>query len=177
MATASPSSDVRYPIGQPDRSPSPDDRAAHIRAIGELPVHFAAVYSGLSDEALDTPYREGGWTLRQLAHHVSDSHMQAFCRTKRALTEDWPTIQPYDEKLWAGTGEVRGPVEAPLGLLTGLHPRWVALLQALTPAQWEHGVVHPERGRLSVAQLAALYAWHGRHHTAHGRGLRDRMGW
>lgn len=170
-------SDPRYPIGRPDFAPRPEDRPAHIRGIAELPMHLAAAYSGLGVEALDTPYREGGWTLRQLAHHVADSHMHAFCRMKFALTEDWSTIQPYDEKAWVLTNEVAGPVEPPLALLGGLHARWAALLGSLAPEAWERGVTHPERGRMTMAQLASLYDWHGRHHTAHALGLRERMGW
>jgi len=169
--------DLRYPIGSPDHNPSPRDRAAHIAAIRLLPERFSAVYAGLASAQLDTPYREGGWTLRQLAHHVADSHMNAFVRMKLALTEDWPTIKPYDEKLWAQTAEVAGPVEAPLALLTALHARMADLLASLADADWERGYVHPENGRATLAQMAALYSWHGRHHTAHAAGLRQRMGW
>ncbi len=169
--------DLRYPVGGPDRNPSPVDRPLHIAAIRSLPKHFSAAYEGLSPEQLETPYREGGWTLRQLAHHVADSHMNAFIRIKLALTEDWPTIKPYDEKLWAQTAEVAGPVEAPLALLTALHTRMADLLASLTDADWERGYVHPENGRATLAQVVALYSWHGQHHTAHAADLRQRMGW
>lgn len=166
----------QYPIGPPDRNPSPEDRATHVATIREFPAQLALAYSGLSDDQLDTPYREGGWTLRQLAHHLADSHMNAFVRLKFALTEDWPTIKPYDEKLWAETAEAQGPVEAPLAMLAALHTRWTALLEAMTPEQWERGYVHPESGRTSLDRVAALYSWHGRHHLAHATGLRERMG-
>ena len=177
MATPVTDPQQRYPIGFPDRNPSLEDRAAATEAIARLPEKFALAYQGLSAGQLDTPYREGGWTLRQLAHHVADSHMNAWLRLKLALTEDWPTVRPYDEKRWAETAETRGPVEAPLALLVPLHARWAALLAALPPEEWERGYVHPESGRTNIAQLAALYSWHGRHHTAHALGLRERSGW
>ena len=169
--------DLRYPIGTPNMEDACEHRDRHVRAIAAMPELFAAAYRGLKDAELNTPYRDGGWTLRQLAHHVSDSHMHAFLRVKFALTENWPEIKPYDEKRWAETAEAAGSVEAPLALLAALHTRWVALLDALAPAEWERGVQHPERGRMTVAELAALYAWHGRHHTAHVTGLRQRMRW
>ena len=181
MATSQPAPEahenLRYPIGSPDRDPSPEGRAAHLDAIRTLPETFAAAYRALSPEQLNTSYREGGWSLRQLAHHVADSHLNAFVRTKLALTESWPTIKPYDEKLWAQTADSLGPVEQPLALLVPLHARWSALLDSLDEQEWARGYVHPESGRTTLAQLASLYAWHGRHHTAHALGLRARMGW
>lgn len=153
------------------------DLPLFLETIDQLPGRFAATYSGLSDEQLDTPYRERGWTLRQLAHHVADSHMNAFVRIKLALTEDWPTILPYNEKLWAETAEVQGGVAAPLALLAALHLRMHMLLAGLDAAQWQRGYVHPENGRSTLLQVAALYAWHGSHHTAHAAGVRARMGW
>ena len=177
MATPLPITNEQYPIGFPDRNPCVQDRPAHIEAIRAFPAQFSSVYNGLQDQQLDTPYRIDGWTLRQLAHHVADSHMNAWVRTKLALSEDWPAIKPYDEKLWAETAEVRGPVEPSLLLLAALHQRWALLLESLTPEQWERGYVHPESGRTNLAQVAALYGWHGRHHLAHASGLRERMGW
>ena len=174
---ANPALHERYPVGPPDRNPAFEHRAAHIEAIRLLPAKFALACKGLSDEQIDTPYREGGWTLRQLVHHVADSHLNAWVRLKLALTEDWPTIKAYDEKLWAETAETLGSVDASLELLAALHVRWATLLAALEPEQWQRGYVHPESGRTSVLQLAALYAWHGRHHTAHALGLRQRRGW
>ena len=176
MTTPHDVSLLQYPIGKPDPNP-PVDRPLAVAAIQEFPALLRDAYAGLDGLQLDTPYRDGGWTLRQLAHHIADSHMHAFARVKFALVEDWPTIKPYDEKRWAETAEVRGPVDAPLALLAGLHPRWAALLQALTPGEWECGYVHPESGRTTITQAAALYSWHGRHHLAHVTGLRERMGW
>lgn len=149
----------------------------HIPALCSLPRELAAAYAGLHAEQLDTPYRAGGWTLRQVAYHLADSHMNAFVRLKLALTEDWPTIRPYDEKLWAETPDARGPVEEPLALLIPLHARMVRLFDSLTPEQWQRGYVHPESGRTTVAQFATLYSWHGRHHLAQVMGLRNRQGW
>jgi hypothetical protein len=172
--------DSRYPIGGPNRNPVPADRAASLQSIQELPQRFAAAYTGLDAAQLDTPYRDGGWTLRQLAHHLADSHMNAFLRIKFALTEDWPGIQTYNEKLWAETGEVTASgvsVEAPLALLAALHIRMHALLSSFTEAQWQRGYIHPDNGRSTLDQVSALYAWHGRHHTAHAAALRQRKGW
>ena len=168
---------LRYPIGPPEREPSPSGRAVHLAAILSLPEAFSAAFHGLDTAQLQTPYREGGWTLRQVAHHVADSHMNAWVRMKLALTEEWPVIKPYNEKLWAETAETRGSVEAPLALLTALHARMGELLAALREDEWMRGYVHPESGRTSMEQVAALYSWHGRHHTAHVLGLRERMGW
>lgn len=169
---------LRYPIGQADSNPSPDSRAADIEAIRELPVRFAEAFKGLTSAQIETPYRPGGWTLRQLAHHVADSHMNARLRLKLALTEDWPTITPYEENLWARTTECSGPIEVPLALLVPLHALWIAKLEAIRPEDWTaRGYDHPKMGRTSLAQMLALYSWHGRHHTAHALGLRSRTGW
>ncbi len=177
MTTPDPLYELRYPIGSPEKDPAPEGRPLSIAAIRNLPEQLAAAYAGLTDEQLATPYREGGWTLRQLAHHLADSHMNAWIRVKFALTEHWPTIQPYDEKLWALTAEVRGSVDAPLATLAGVHARWAALLQSLSEQEWERGYVHPESGRYTLTEVAALYGWHGRHHLAHASRLRERMGW
>ena len=128
---------------------------------------------------LDTPYRDGGWTVRQTIHHVADSHMQATARMRLALTEDWPKITPYQENLWAELPDVPvEPVETSLQLLAALHARWTTLLQSLPDADWSgRGYSHPESGKLAIEQIVALYAWHGRHHTAHITALRERMGW
>jgi hypothetical protein len=133
---------------------------------------------GLSDEQLDTPYRPDGWTVRQVVHHVADSHVNSYCRFKLALTEDNPSIKGYDENLWAQLTDGRGgPVEVSLRLLECLHSRWVALLRSLGEAEWKRTFHHSELGPVRLDQNAGLYAWHGRHHTAHITGLRDRMGW
>ena len=176
MPTPDPLFDLRYPIGLPENSSDPSARSDAIEAIRALPGRFAAAYAGLNDEQLAAPYREGGWTLRQLAHHVADSHMHAFLRTKFALTEDWPVIHPYEEKLWAATAEVRGPVDAPLITLAGVHARWAALFGALTEDEWQRGYTHPESGRHTLMRVAALYSWHGRHHLAHAVRCRARLG-
>lgn len=172
--------DPRYPLG-PMPQPltlTPQERAEALAALRALPGELRAAVAGLPDAGLDTPYREGGWTVRQVVHHVADSHMNAVVRLKLALTEDRPTIKPYEEGLWAELPDTRLPVEPTLGLLGGLHARWVAVLEGLTPEDWARGWVHPAQGRAyTVDTLAAMYAWHGRHHVAHITGLRGRRGW
>jgi len=133
--------------------------------------------SGLNDAQLDTPYREGGWTVRQVVHHVADSHAMCYTRFKLALTEDWPTIKPYDEAAWAKLADSGLPVEVSLGMIAALHARWVALLESMPDADFQKGFNHPERGRQNLATTVAMYDWHSRHHTAHITSLRARMGW
>jgi uncharacterized damage-inducible protein DinB len=178
-APPSSSTDPRYPIGRFRRAETnTTDHASAIAAIAALPANLSDAVAGLSAAQLDTPYREGGWTVRQLVHHVADSHMNSYVRIRLALTEDWPTIKPYDEKLWAVLPDARtAPVDTSLHLIDGLHARWVALLRTLTEDQWQCGYVHPENGRQTLAEAAALYAWHGRHHTAHIAELRKRNSW
>lgn len=143
-----------------------------------MPENLRAAVEGLSAAQLDTPYRDGGWTVRQLVHHLADSHMNSYVRFRLALTEDWPTIKPYDEKLWAQLSDAStAPVETSLELLTALHERWVLLLRSLTAEQWQRGYVHPDNSRQTLAEAAALYAWHSRHHVAHITELRKRSGW
>jgi uncharacterized damage-inducible protein DinB len=171
--------DERYPIGrfQPGEA-TLEGRAACVARLGALPAAFRAALSGLSDAQLDTPYREGGWTLRQVAHHVPDSHMNAYIRFKWTLTEEAPRIKPYDEAAWAklpDTGVT--PIEVSLALLESLHSRWVDLMEALTDEQWSRTFEHPETGPWRLDQVVHLYAWHGEHHLAHVTGLRRRMGW
>ncbi len=173
-------SDLRYPIGPFTRvsSLTPDQRAACIDQVAAAPGHFRRAVSGLTAAQLDTPYRDGGWTVRQVAHHVPDSHMNAYMRFKFGLTEDAPAIKTYEEKDWARTPEVAAtPVDVSLALLDALHARWVTLLRAMTPQQFARTIKHPEWGTPSLDAMLALYAWHGRHHTAHVTALRDRMGW
>ncbi|HEY0786921.1 MAG TPA: putative metal-dependent hydrolase [Acidobacteriaceae bacterium] len=171
--------DPRYPIGNFswDGTPGPDRTS--LAAIAELPARLAEALSGLEAAQLDTPYREGGWTLRQLAHHVADSHINAYTRLRLALTEEWPVIKPYREARWAELWDACTlPVEASLALLVPLHARWSSLLESLSSADWtDRGYTHPENGRVSLAQMGALYSWHGRHHTAQVLALRERMGW
>ena len=149
-----------------------------IAAIAAMPAMLSASVKGLDREQLDTPYREGGWTVRQLVHHIADSHMNAFLRIRLALTEDWPTITAYNEKAWA---ELRDSMTAPVGwsvdLLADLHARWVMLLESLTEEQWVRGVKHPENGPMTVEFATVLYGWHSRHHVAHITRLREREGW
>jgi uncharacterized damage-inducible protein DinB len=173
--------DPRYPIGKFSSSAisSPQERASAIEAIAELPQKMRAAVHGLSEVQIDTAYREDGWTVRQTVHHVADSHMQSSGRVRLALTEDWPTITPYEESLWAELADARTmPVDVSLGFLDALHTRWVVLLRSLTESDWTtRGHVHPQMGKQALQQIAALYAWHGRHHTAQITALRERMGW
>lgn len=173
--------DLRYPTGKFVRPAtlSPQERIAAADALAEQPQQMRAAVRGLTETQLDTPYREGGWTVRQTVHHVADSHMQASARVRLALTEDWPAITPYQENLWAELADARTqPVEVSLQLLDSIHTRWVTLLRSLSPQDWsQRGYSHPESGRQSIEQVAALYAWHGRHHIAHITGLRGRMEW
>ncbi len=177
--TANPEIDPRFPIGKFRRAEANlTDHESAIATIAALPENLRAAVDGLSDAQLDTPYREGGWTVRQLVHHLADSHMNSYVRMRLALTEDWPTIKPYDEKLWAQLSDASAaPVENSLALLTGMHQRWVLLLRSLTDEQWQRGYVHPDNGRQTLAEAAALYAWHSRHHVAHITELRKRRGW
>ena len=132
---------------------------------------------GLDSAQLNTPYREGGWTVRQLVHHIADSHMNAFMRVRLALTEDWPVIKPYDEQAWATLYDATAPVEWSLELVESLHARWVMLLQSLKDQQWIRGFKHPESGPMSVETATLMYAWHSRHHVAHITHLRAKEGW
>jgi len=174
------SHDLRYPIG-PFEEPAeigPVDRWRYIREIERLPSAMRQAVAGLSEEQLDTPYRPGGWTLRQVAHHVPDSHMNSYVRMRLALTEDEPTIRPYFEDLWARLPDASlAPVGLSLDLLEALHGRWAFLLREIEPEQWLRKFRHPERGTVTLQGNLALYAWHGRHHTAQITTLRARKGW
>jgi uncharacterized damage-inducible protein DinB len=172
--------DPRYPVGRLERasSLSPDARAAGIDTIAELPAKLRAAVSGLDDAQLDTPYRDGGWTVRQLVHHVADSHMHAFARTRFALAQDNPTISAYDEAAWAELPDSRTmPAELSLTLLDALHQRWAHTLRAAPAESFARTIQHPENGTMTVDALVNMYAWHSRHHTAHVTSLRERMGW
>jgi uncharacterized damage-inducible protein DinB len=148
-----------------------------IEEISAAPQHMREAVAGLSDSQLDTPYRPEGWTVRQVVHHVPDSHMNCWVRFKCALTEDEPAIKTYDEARWAELPDSKGPIEVSLSLLEGLHTRWIELLDPLSEAQFHRTFVHPELGVRTLDQTLSLYAWHGRHHVAHITHLRDRMGW
>ena len=171
--------DLRYPIGRFAATATIDaaTRAESIETLRMLPERLRAAIAGFDDERLDTPYREGGWTVRQVIHHIADSHANSYIRFKLALTEASPTIKPYDEAAWAALPDSRLPVEESLNLIEALHARWVALLELLTDEDFQKDFVHPARGRQNLATALALYDWHGRHHTAHITSLRARMGW
>ncbi|HUF25794.1 MAG TPA: putative metal-dependent hydrolase [Gemmatimonadaceae bacterium] len=173
--------DLRYPIGRFTAPPTIDvaQRDAWLSEIDALPRLARDAVQGLDDDQLDTPYRPGGWTVRQVVHHIPDSHLNAYVRCKLAFTEERPTIRPYEEALWAELGEAkRAPIAMSLALLDALHERWVAALRAADDAMFSRTLVHPEHGRsMTVDELIALYAWHGRHHVAHITGLREREGW
>jgi hypothetical protein len=172
--------DLRYPVGKFARPTaySGADRQTFIDTIAALPQNIAAAVQGLSDVQLDTPYRPDGWTVRQVVHHVADSHINAYCRLRFALAENEPTIKPYDEDAWANLADARSlPVAPSLTLLDALHTRWVSLLRSLTPEQFERVFHHPESGKQTIDAMLALYAWHGRHHTAHITELRTREHW
>jgi uncharacterized damage-inducible protein DinB len=176
--TAGP--ELRYPIGRLERraSLSADERRAAIDAIAAAPAKLRTAVKGLSDSQLDTPYRPGGWTVRQLVHHVADSHMNAYTRFRLALTEDNPTIKPYDEAVWAELVDARTlPVGVSLDLLDALHERLVHLLRATPADAFARTLNHPENGPMTMDTLLGIYAWHGRHHTAHVSALRERMKW
>jgi hypothetical protein len=172
--------DLRYPVGEfrfPE-SVSGQELAVFIDQIAATPARMREAVAGLSDTQLDTPYRPGGWTVRQLAHHVPDSHINSYMRFRLALTEDDPVIKPYEEARWAELPDARTlPVEPSLALLENLHARWVPLLRSLSDAEWKRSFRHPALGPVRLEQNAALYAWHGRHHVAHITRLRERMGW
>ena len=172
--------DPRYPVGRhQDEGPLGDARRLElIEQIAETPERLHAAVHGLSAEQLDTPYRHGGWTVRQLIHHVPDSHLNAYVRFKLALTEDSPPIKPYAEALWAELPDTgRTAPEVSLTLLDALHKRWVILLRAMDDAGWARTLKHPEKGLLTLDQMLALYAWHGRHHLAQISNLSQRSGW
>lgn len=172
--------DLRYPIG-PFAAPSTftaADRAAAIRTLAELPARLRLACAGLTDRQLETPYRPGGWTVRQVVHHTADSHVNAYIRLKFALSEANPTIKPYDEAVWAEMLDARtAPIALSLDLLEALHARLVLLLGGLSSDAFARTLFHPERGAMSIDDYLALYDWHSRHHTAHVTALRAREGW
>lgn len=175
--------DPRFPIGKfvmpsPDTPITKGERDQAIVDLAELPEQLRNAVEPMSHEQLDTPYREGGWTVRQLVHHIADSDMNAFVRLRLALTDDWPKINPFDENKWAELHDTRAaPVEWSLELIESLHARWVMVLQSLTEEQWKRGFVHAERGPMTNEVATMLYGWHSRHHTAHITHLRLAQGW
>jgi hypothetical protein len=172
--------DLSYPIGKfhYDGPPSQEQKQQLLNDIAQTPVKLRSAVNGLSDEQLDTPYRPGGWTVRQVVHHVPDSHMNAYIRFKLALTEDEPTIKPYEQQHWAELPDTKEtPIEVSLTMLDLLHDRWVRLLRGITPEQWKRTFRHPELGVVGLEKNLALYAWHGKHHVAHVTELCKRMNW
>ena len=179
MASAVEQNDPRYPIGRhsaPDPS-TPEDRNYAILSLAEAPEQLREAVRGLNEDQLNTPYRDGGWTVRQLVHHIADSHSVALHRLKRILTEIDPEIPGYDEKAFALLPDTHAPVEWSLELIESVHARWVLLLQTLTNEQFARTYRHVERGPSDIEKTLLLYAWHARHHVAHITHLRNRMGW
>lgn len=171
---------LRFPIGRfrAGTGLSSSRREHLISDIASLPADLRAAVTDLPDEQLDTPYRPGGWTVRQVVHHLPDSHLNSYVRFRLAVTEESPTISPYDEGAWAELPDARdAAVEPSLVLLGALHQRWVTFLRALTSDQYQRVFLHPERGQVTLENNLQLYAWHGRHHLAHVTNLRERMGW
>jgi hypothetical protein len=173
--------DLSYPVGR-DETPALITPAMQVSAIDDiaaLPTHMRDAIAGLENAQLDTPYRPGGWTVRQVVHHVADSHLNAYVRMKLAMTENAPTVKPYDEKSWADLADMRMPIAPSLQLLDGLHARWVVLLRALRPADFARTFIHPEYpdAARTLDWLVQHYSWHSRHHVAHITSLRQREGW
>jgi uncharacterized damage-inducible protein DinB len=180
MPTADAASDtLRYPTGRLDRVSSftSAQRRDAIAALAAAPPTLRAAVRGLNDAQLDTPYRPGGWTVRQLVHHLADSHLNAYTRFKLALTERNPTIKPYDQDAWVNLADSAMPIELSLGILDGIHARMVPLLRATPEMEFSRTLEHPENGSMTLDALLNMYAWHGRHHTAQLTSLRERMKW
>jgi hypothetical protein len=172
--------DLKFPIGKfvAPATLTAEDRTRRIGELREAPARLHDAVADLSQGQLDTPYRPGGWTVRQVVHHLPDSHANAYIRFRMALTEQQPTIKPYDEARWAELADAcSGPVDVSLALLGALHARWVALLESLSPEQWTCAYRHPDMGVVDLGTALALYAWHSRHHVAHVTRLRERTGW
>lgn len=179
MSTSATEKDPRYPIGKFNRAAANlTDHSSSVATLAALPEKLCAAVQGFSEDQFDTPYREGGWTVRQLIHHIADSHMNSYIRMRFALTEDWPTIKAYEESDWARLPDAQtAPVELSLDIIEGVHGRWAMLLRSLTPEQWQRGYIHPQNGRQTLAEAVALYDWHSRHHTAHITELRKSRNW
>jgi len=171
--------DLRYPIGPYQQPPlTATTRKNHLQTIAGAVDALRLAVKGLTPVQLDTPYRPGGWTVRQVVHHLADSHMNVYIRCRMALTEDKPKIKTYDEARWAELEDARrGQIEASLKMLETIHIRWGALMRSLTPDDWKRVYVHPENGKVSIEAALAHYAWHTRHHLAHITTLRERSGW
>jgi hypothetical protein len=174
------SADLRYPIGKFNGQPptNSEERRSFLNQVEETPARLRAAIEGLTEEQLNTPYRDGGWTIRQVVHHVPDSHLNSYIRFKWALTENEPLIKAYHEDRWAELQDSKStPVQVSLTLLHSLHERWMNLLRSFNSDDWKKTLRHPELGVMTLEKMLALYAWHGRHHVAHITSLRERMGW
>ncbi len=171
---------LRFPIGRLQRREQFTDaeRQAMIERLAAQPETFRGLVEDLTETQLDTPYRAGGWTVRQLVHHVADSHMNAYFRVKLALTEELPTVKPYDQDAWVQLADIKAvPPSVSLALFEGIHARLLPVLRAMAPADFRRRLMHPENGPMTIDDVVNMYAWHGDHHIAHVRGLRERMGW
>ncbi len=181
MTDSAPAADaLRFPIGRLQRREQFTDaeRRELIERLAAQPAEFRSLVDGLTDQQLDTPYREGGWTVRQLVHHVADSHINAYLRVKLALTEEQPTVKPYDQDAWVQLADITAvPPAVSLALFEGVHARLVPVLRAMSPSDFRRGLHHPENGPMTIDDVVNMYAWHGDHHIAHVRALRERMGW
>lgn len=180
MEATKAATDLRYPVGKFEWKGDLTDaeRNQLISQIAETPARLREAVKGLTPEQLDTPYRPGGWTVRQVVHHLPDSHLNSYIRFKLALTEENPTIKPYDEAAWAKLADTGNtPIETSLVLLDALHERWVNLMHSMSPSNFARPLKHPELGELNLDRMVGIYAWHGRHHVAHITSLRQRMGW
>ncbi len=171
--------DLRYPIGrfQHTGEASDEQRSAWIDQVATLPSAVRQAALGLDDRQLDTPYRPDGWTLRQVVHHLADSHINSYVRFKLALTENEPTIKPYHEERWAELPDARTPIEDSLALLEALHARWTVLLRSMAGQDWQRRFIHPDSGPTDLARTLGIYAWHGQHHLAHITRTVTRNGW
>ena len=171
--------DPRFPVGKMEmpKEITQKTRQQAMESIAAAPKHFREAVRGLSDAQLDTPYREGGWTVRQVVHHIPDSHMNAYIRVKLGMTENNPTIRPYDQAGWGKLGDTSGPIEPSQNLLDALHQRWDLLWRTLKPEDFSRKLVHPEQGERTIDWLLFVYEWHGRHHVAHITELRKQKGW
>lgn len=180
LAVEAVATDPRYPVGKFQRPEklTTEQREAYLAVLAGLPAALRQSVAGMNDKQLDTPYRDGGWTVRQLVHHVADSHQQMVARMKLTLTEDCPPVKTYDEAAWAELADSRTlPIELSLSILDALHTRAVVVLRSLSEEQWKLCMDHPDWGRIRLDQLLALYEWHSRHHVAHVTELRKRMAW
>ena len=173
------SDDLRFPIGEfdADIEITPEVRNSFIKTISDLPDKIRDAVKVLSDEQIDTAYRPGGWTIRQVVHHVADSHMNSYCRFKLGLTEELPTIRAYYEDRWAELPDSKLPIEFSLKIIEGIHTRWTTMLESMSDDDFSRKLIHPETGEWRLDKLLALYDWHSRHHTAHITSLCERMSW